>query len=150
MTTRLKLLLPAGTMLAGWLAFAGCQHADAPPPEEKPQWELSKVQMTTAEDLLLNDIDHALRIERHEVGAPRPEEPYRYEFGTDSSHRVYYFANLRALRLSINRRVDSLQKLGVQLPYDTTQQWGPAVHGTMRVVDVDSVPLETRRPTKRP
>lgn len=133
MTASAKLLLPTGVLLAGWLAFTGCQHAENPPPEEKPRWELSKVQLNTAEDLLLNDIDHAQSIERHEVGVPRPEEPFHYEYGNNDSHRAYHFANLRALRLDIKRRVDSLRRAGVEFPYDTTHRPGPGVHMKMHV-----------------
>ena len=82
---------------------------------------------------MLDDINHAQSIERHEVGAPGPEEPYRYEFGTNESHRAYSYANLRALRLSIDRRVDSLQKLGVDFPYDTTHRPGPGIHMKVHV-----------------
>lgn len=69
------------------------------------------------------DISYAQDVERHDpiVGGRSPDKPITYEFGSDSlHHHSYRFANLRALRIDIKRRLDSLRRAGLVLRYDTT------------------------------
>lgn len=70
-------------------------------------------------DRLIMDIIHAQEIEQRKPGMPTPEEPFSYEYGTDADHRPQRFANLRAYRLDIKHRMDSLQMAGRVVRYDT-------------------------------
>lgn len=141
MTARMKLLLPAGALLAGWLSFTGCQHAENPPPEKVLRPTTGP--WTPTEARLYSDIMYAQDIEHHESGMPRPDEPIHFEAGTDSSHRAYYFANLRALRFSIKHRMDSLRRAGVELSYDTLG--GATSHGRLRIIPDDSIEIFERQ-----
>ncbi len=70
-------------------------------------------------DRLIMDIIHAREIEQRKPGMPAPEEPFSYEYGTDADHRPQRFANLRAYRLDIKHRMDSLRVAGRVVRYDT-------------------------------
>jgi hypothetical protein len=65
------------------------------------------------------DIIRAQDIALRESDVPSPDEPIFYEYGTDAHHKAYRFANLRAFRLDIKHRMDSLRVAGKVLSYDT-------------------------------
>ena len=79
---------------------------------------------------LFFDITRAQRIAQGAPGTGGPQAPIKYEFGTDSLHKTYIFSNLRALRLSIKHRIDSLRAAGAVVSYDTVL--GSSVHGTLQ------------------
>ncbi|WP_460582901.1 hypothetical protein [Hymenobacter arcticus] len=91
-------------------------------------------------DLLYGDIFSAQQIEQKKPGARRSDEPIDYEFSNDSLHRAYHFANLRALRISIKHRVDSLRAAGVKISSHDTIRTMTATHGVM-VIEADNTPL---------
>ena len=138
MIIRRELRLPGGTLLIGWLALCGCQHNDNPPPERVIRPATGP--WTPTEERLYADISWAHLIENHEYPWPRPDQPVNFDYGKDSSYRSYHYANLRAFRIDIKRRMDSLQRAGVELSYDTVEM-GPVTHGRLREVPEDSIPI---------
>ncbi|RZJ58136.1 MAG: hypothetical protein EOO55_01650 [Hymenobacter sp.] len=65
------------------------------------------------------DINYAQAIAHREPNMPAADGPISYEHGTNADHKAYRFANLRAFRLDIKRRMDSLRVAGRVLDYDT-------------------------------
>lgn len=131
MKTRKRLLpRPATLLLAAGLStgLTSCSReaSVAPaPPSLTQEEELQNSEINR----LYQDIGLAHGIVRQDrmVGIPRPDKPITYEYGNgaDSLYRqVYRFANLRAFRIDIKHRMDSLRRAGLVLRYDT------AVHDT--------------------
>lgn len=146
MSTNKKLCLLGIGLLAGELSLSGCSHPDNALP--KVEDKASSVPYGPVEDQLYLDIDAAQQIEKHEPGAHQPDEPINRSYGNDSAHTDYNFANLRALRIDIKHRMDSLRKAGVVLSYDTISV-GPVMHGVLREYFPDTATLKKRLPNKK-
>lgn len=140
MSTNKKRQLLRG-LLAGGLALGACSHPDNALPKVKDK--VSGIAYGPVEDRLYLDIVTAQQIEKHELGAQRPDEPINRSYGTDSAHTDYHFPNLRALRIDIKHRMDSLRAAGVVLSYDTISA-GPVVHGVLREYSPDTVTMRKR------
>jgi hypothetical protein len=128
--SRVFLLLSVLLSAAG---LSGCPQKSriVPPPSLTQEEEMQNPEINR----LYLDISYVQDAERHDpmVGGRTPNEPITYGFGTDSlHHRSYRFANLRALRIDIRRRMDSLRRAGLVLRYDTAvRESGPV--GKMKV-----------------
>lgn len=114
-------------MLLCCVALGGCP-ADKNTVETVPK--NTTAQLKPEISRLFFDIAQAQRIEQGALGTKGPEAPIKYEFGTDSLHKTYVFSNLRALRLSIKHRMDSLRAAEAVFSYDTVL--GSSVHGTLK------------------
>ncbi len=115
MNTTLRTRLLGNILLAGWLGLAGCSQLSAP--STKQAKASSPTDLVV--DRLYMDIIRAQEIALREPDAPAPDQPIHYEYGTDADHKAYRFANLRAFRLDIKHRMDSLRVAGRTLSYDT-------------------------------
>lgn len=117
-----RLLIPVA-----FSSLLGCSNPESAPVQTRNP-TFTK-QLSPEIGRLYNDIAQAQAIEQHKPGSPERNEPIAYEFGTDSAHKAYHFANLRALRLNIKQRIDSLRNAGSSITYDTIL--GPATHGIL-------------------
>lgn len=115
MNTTVGIRLLGNTLLAGWLGLAGCSQPAAP---STKQAETGSSLALVIERLNM-DIIHAREIEQRQPDMPAPDKPFTYEYGTDADHRPQQFANLRAYRLDIKHRMDSLRVAGRVVRYDT-------------------------------
>ena len=114
MKTKPEIRRLGSLLVVGWLSLSGCARlASSPPKQAAP----SPPDLVV--DRLLMDIMHAREIEQRKPGMPAPEESFTYEYGTDADHRPRRFANLRAYRLDIKHRMDSLRVAGRVVRYDT-------------------------------
>ncbi len=128
MNTKLQVQLLGSILLVGWLGLAGCSHLSAPSTKQAKAGSPPDLVV----DRLIMDIIHAREIEQRKPGMPAPEEPFSYAYGTDADHRPQRFANLRAYRLDIKHRMDSLRVAGRVVRYDTlVTDTGPV--GKMKV-----------------
>lgn len=123
----------AALLLVGGATLSECSHSDSPPPMDKVGPSIPRNSRLGWEiDRLNNEIFRAQLIEQHASHQGLPDQPITSAFGTDSLHREYHYANLRAFRLDIKRRIDSLKSAGVVPAYDTTSE-GPVQHGKLRI-----------------
>jgi hypothetical protein len=114
MNTKLQVQLLGSILLVGWLSLTGCSRLSAPLTKQA-----TPNPSELAVDRLYMDIIHAQNIAQRKPNMPAPDEPIFYEYGTDADHKAHRFANLRAFRLDIKRRMDSLRVAGRVLSYDT-------------------------------
>lgn len=128
MNTTLEIRFLRNSLLVGWLGLAGCSQL-APPSTKQAETGSS---LALVIERLNMDILHAQEIEQREPGMPAPDKPFTYAYGTDADHRPQQFANLRAYRLDIKHRMDSLQVAGRVVRYDTLAT-GEGPVGKMRV-----------------
>ncbi|GAB3635619.1 hypothetical protein GCM10027422_12090 [Hymenobacter arcticus] len=125
----LKRLLVPVVFTSLWLV--GCTQPESTPTQKSPIAEQPSPEVS----LLYYDIDQAQDIEKNVLGAPKPNETISYVFGTDAAHKSHHFANLRALRLDIKRRIDSFRVAGVKISYDTIP--GTVTHGKLREYPIE-------------
>jgi hypothetical protein len=114
MNNKLQVQLLGSILLVGWLGLTACARLAAPSTKQVAPSALDFVV-----DRLYSDISHAQDIAQRKPDMPSPNEPITYEYGTDAHHQAYRFANLRAFRLDIKHRMDSLRLAGRVLSYDT-------------------------------
>ena len=126
--TAVRIRLFGNSLLAGWLGLAGCSQPAAP---STKQAETGSSFALVTERLNM-DIIRAQEIALREPDAPAPDQPVFYEYGTDADHKAYLFANLRAFRLDIKHRMDSLRIAGRVVRYDTIVT-RPGTVGKMKV-----------------
>ena len=115
MIIRSRALFFEVVLLVNLTGVTSCSHSSAPIAKKTDAGSSLEFEVNR----LYLDINRAQAIERRDSGEHHPEEPIFYEYGTDSHHRAYRFANLRAFRLDIKHRIDSLQVAGRVISYDT-------------------------------